>query len=390
MTDLAVGLKERGLDIKVYTGQPNYHSGENEKQPRVSVYENTPVVRISAPQVRQSSLIRRLFNWTVFISWMFVVLLLDTSRNDREVVFVSITPFLSTVVSLACRLNGWDYTYIAYDLYPDQAAELGYVAKGGIVERLWRRVENSTLSSANNVVVNGELMKERLLENSEGRVDPTDVKIIHNWADEDFLRPMPKEENPFSREHDLVDPFTVLYSGNIGEFHDLETLIEAAARFDDGDVQFLIIGEGDKKKSLIRLAESLSILGDTVTFLPYQPWDDLPHSLTSGDVSVVTVQKGFEGVCVSSKIYSAMAAGMPILCIAQPFDDESRLVDQFDMGLHVPQGDVDGTVEAIESWRSDERLLQNQGRNARSAFEQNFTKDECIDDYYQLLTEDGR
>ncbi|MFC7026560.1 hypothetical protein ACFQH8_01595 [Halomicroarcula sp. GCM10025710] len=89
MTDLAVGLQERGLDLSVYTGQPNYHSGENERQPVRSVHEGVFVRRIRAPQVRQSSLVRRLFNWTVFTAWMSVVLLFDQTDRERELVFVT-------------------------------------------------------------------------------------------------------------------------------------------------------------------------------------------------------------------------------------------------------------------------------------------------------------
>jgi glycosyltransferase involved in cell wall biosynthesis len=197
---------------------------------------------------------------------------------------------------------------------------------------------------------------------------------------------MDKEDNWFSNEYGLVDQFTILYAGNIGEFHDLETLVKAAAEFEDENVRFLIIGEGDNKDAIVSLAEKLDLRGDTVRFLPYQPWDDLPYSLTSGDISVVTVKEGFEGICVSSKLYTAMAAGMPVITIAQPYDDESRIVDQFEAGIQVPQDDVSGIVNAIETWRQDPDLVNQQGANARQAFEEHFTTDDSIDEYYELLT----
>jgi glycosyltransferase involved in cell wall biosynthesis len=82
-----------------------------------------------------------------------------------------------------------------------------------------------------------------------------------------------------------------------------------------------------------------------------------------------------------------MAAGEPVLTIAQPDDDESQIVDQFDAGIHVSQGDVEGIVEAIERWNSDPELVNSQGRNAREAFEENFTADKSIDQYYRMLAE---
>lgn len=177
-----------------------------------------------------------------------------------------------------------------------------------------------------------------------------------------------------------------MYSGNIVELHDLETLVRAVGSFADEPVRFCIIGKGDNKEKIVDIAEERSIHGDTVKFLPYQPWDDLPYSLTSADVSVVAVKDGFEGVCVSSKMYTAMAAGMPILGITQPHDDEARIIDAFDAGFHAEQGDVWEVIRTIEVWRRRPELVDEQGENARAAFEEYFTKDESVDRYYRMLT----
>jgi hypothetical protein len=34
---------------------------------------------------------------------------------------------------LVCRIRGWNYTYIVYDLYPDQPVELDYIPEGSAV-----------------------------------------------------------------------------------------------------------------------------------------------------------------------------------------------------------------------------------------------------------------
>jgi len=318
---------------------------------------------------------------------MSFVLLISRTEKEREVVFVSNPPFLPVVLWLVCRIRGWDYTYIVHDLYPDQPIELDYIAENGIIDRVWRVLNRRAFLAAKHIVALGPVMRDRIAENAGPGFDSEKITIIHNWEDEEFIEPVPKEENWFSEEHGLVERFTVLYSGNIGEFHDLETVVEAAAAFEDEDVQVLIIGEGDNKDAIVSRAEALGLRGDTVRFLPYQPWDDLPYSLTSGDVSIVTVNEGFEGICVSSKLYSAMAAGMPVLGIAQPYDDEARIIDSFDAGMHVPQGDTDGVIEAIDTWKDDAELVDEQGRNARRAFEQRFTKDQSVDRYYRLLTD---
>lgn len=387
MTDLAVGLNDRGLDMTVYTGQPNYHSGDNERQPTRSLHRGVLVRRIGAPQLRQSSMPRRLLNWTVFTLWMTVLLLFERVERERKLIFVTCPPLLPAAMWFVCTVRGWEYTYIAYDLYPDEPAELGYFEKGGVVHQLWEMLDRKAFQGAKNVVALGPVMKQRISAKAGPSFDADKVQVIHNWEDETFITPMSKGDNWFSKEHGLDETFTVLYSGNIAEFHDLETLVRAAAATNGANVQFLIIGEGDNKDKIVDLAEELDLRGDTVRFLPYQPWEDLPYSLTSADISVVAVKEGFEGIVVSSKLYTAMAAGQPVLVVSQENDDEARIVKQFDAGANVEQGAAQEAADVIERWKENPQLVERQGANAREAFEENFVKDASIDQYYEMLTE---
>jgi glycosyltransferase involved in cell wall biosynthesis len=389
MTDLAVGLQERGLDMTVCTGQPNYHSGDNEKQPRVTDHEGVTVKRIRAPQLRQSSFVRRGFNWVVFTLWMFVALLISRPERDREVVFVSNPPFLPVAMWLVCKVRGWEYTYIVYDLYPDFTVETGYFEEGGLVDTVWSALSARSFRDAKHIVALGPVMRNRIADNAGGAFDAGKITIIQNWADGEFIKPKDKADNWFAEEHELVDTFTLLYSGNIGGNHDLETVVEGVARLDDEEnVTLLVIGEGDKKQTIVDLADEKGLRGDRVRFLPYQPLDDLPYSLTAGDVSVVTVEEGMEGVCVSSKLYTSLAAGMPLLVIAQPDDDEARIVDAFEAGINAPQNDAQAVAAAIRTWLDDESLVEVQGRNARSSFEAYCTEETAIQRYYDLLADD--
>lgn len=387
MTDLAVGLHRRGLDVSVLTGQPHYHAAAG-RQPRRSEYEGVEIRRVRAPQLAASSLPRRLFNWVLFTLWTAALLLVSRSaeHDRRHVLFVSNPPFLPAALWFVCRARGWSYTYIVHDLYPDNLVVLGHIAEDGVVHRGWQWLQRRTIRDAERVVALGPEMKRCLCRVAGTGFDADVVTPIHNWQDETFIVPVAKRANPFSEEHGLVEPFTLVYSGNIGEWHDLETLLRAAPRFDDDDVRFLIIGEGENKSTLKSLARSLGVDGETVAFLPYQPFEVLPYSLTAGDVSVVATHEGLEGISVSSKLYSALATGRPVLCIAQEHDDAARVVAEFDAGLVVPQGDVAGIEAAIERWRSEPTLVERQGANARRAFEDHFTRSQAVDDYYRVLT----
>ena len=72
----------------------------------------------------------------------------------------------------------------------------------------------------------------------------------------DSLSRIRKTENPFILKHNLLDKFVVMYSGNIGFTHNVESIIEIAEEIKENeDIIFLIIGEGLKKKELNVMGE---------------------------------------------------------------------------------------------------------------------------------------
>lgn len=382
MTDLAAGLQERGLDVAVRTRRMR----SSETASNGERLNGLNIKRVPLPEVSGSSVFHRAFNWVTFVLFVSISLLTDRPKKNREIIFVSHPAILPPALWVVCKLRGWEYTYIVYDFYPDAAVELGYLTDGGVVHTAWSRINLRLLPEAKHIVALGPVMRDRLVHSCRGALGYEDVTTIHNWDEEGFIVPRSKSDNWFSKKHDLVDAFTLVYAGNIGEFHDLETVIRAATAFDRDDVEIFIIGEGDKKESIVELAEDLDVLGKTVTVLPYQPYEDVPYTLTAGDATIVAVNEGFKGLCVSSKLYSSLAAGQPVLVVSSADDDEARIVEAFDAGTQVTPGDTDAVVSTIRRWQLMPELVDRQGTNARDAFEEHFTRDQSVDRYYNMLT----
>lgn len=388
MTDLAVGLRDRGLNVNVYTTQPNYHSGELDKQPRQEEYKGVDVTRIRAPQFKQTSFVRRAFNWIVFTVWMTAVILIDTTDENREAIFVSNPPFFGLMMWGACRIRGLDYTYIVQDLWPERGVDYGFFREGGVIDRVWTRWHRRVLVDAERIVAIGQQQYAKIINYAPKRGLEEKSKIIHNWEDSEFITPVKKEDNWFSKKYGLDDVFSILYAGNIGLYHDLETPVTAVSRLEQDEAKMLIIGEGDNRDAIEALSENLGVRGDQVQFLPYLPEEDLPHALTCCDISVVTLKEGIEGTGLSSKLYTSLAAGTPVLIVAHPESDEARIVVENDCGKNVRQGNIDGVVEAIKEWKANPDVVKEQGRNARRTFDQKFTKENSIDEYYEFITKD--
>lgn len=384
MTQLAAGLQKRGFDVHAYTSQPTYQGQRREKLPARGTYRDVDIHRISATQLDKSRFPLRVINWVTYCLPLLVRLLLASSRESRLNLIVSTPPVLPLVGWLLYVLRGDPYVVIEYDVYPDIAVRLGVASEDFLVVGLWDRLNRFVLRRATGVVALDDNMKELLVEKL-GRDREERVRVIPNWEDADFIQPVDKDENSFAVEHGYHEKLTLLYSGNHGLHHDLETVVEAAALLRDRPVQFVLIGEGAKKKDLRRRVrrEGLS----NVDFHPYQPLERLPETLTCADVSIVSEDGRLRGVCVSCKIYSSLAAGQALLGISSPGSEVARVISESGAGYWVRAGEAGAFVEHVEHWLKEPGELRDMGIRAREHFRKHYTARHGVNRYADFLSE---
>ena len=185
-------------------------------------------------------------------------------------------------------------------------------------------------------------------------------------------------------EHGLDDKFIVLYSGNIRLSHDLGTLISVAEILSDrDDLRIVVIGEGPNKARLVSEAKTKNL--KNVLFLPYQPVEVLPFSLSSGDFSVVRLATRMYQLTIPSKLYPAMAAGQAILALMGPGTDVGEMVIEYDIGIRVAQGDSEGMAKELVSLLNDPERVLSLNSHSRMVFEQNCTREISIGLYLEIL-----
>ncbi|HTP42159.1 MAG TPA: sugar transferase, partial [Nitrospiria bacterium] len=126
-------------------------------------------------------------------------------------------------------------------------------------------------------------------------------------------------------------------------------------------------------------------------FLPPQPESSLTQSLGAGHVHLVTLQPGLEGVIVPSKLYSALAAGRPVIFIGPPSSDAARIVEKAGCGFVIAPWDVAGLVHAISTFMRSSPLVREMGKNGRRYFDEHCNRPIATERFSNLLIEvDGR
>ena len=263
---------------------------------------------------------------------------------------------------------------LVYDIYPELLVRFGRLSAGHPVVRLWRRFNRMVWERAEIVFTIGDVMAANLERSFDaGKTRPRRVVTIANWADPEFVKPCPKAENPFAREHGQVGKLTILYSGNLGATHDIETVLGAATALrEDERLHFMIVGEGSKWQFVEETVRRQGL--QNVSLLPFQPEAMLPYSLSTGDVALVTLSSGAEGLSVPSKLYYSMAAGSALLVVADGDSEARRVVEATESGVCVAPGDVSGMVDAIRRFATSPDVLEGCRRRARIALETRFSR----------------
>lgn len=324
-----------------------------------------------APAYDRSSIPKRFWSWARY----FVSSLIFSARQPQSALLfiVSNPPYLGLLGLFFKLMRRQRYVVLVYDIYPDVLLSLGTL-RNGIISRVWVLLNRIVLEHASLVFTIGEDMASLL----DCRCDLSHtvngyVVPIPNWADVDTIKPLAKHDNPFAIEHGQVGKITVLYSGNMGNTHDIESILAVARDLKHHEtIRFLFIGNGTKW-SLVEYAKTKEEL-DNITLLPFQPDDVLPNSMAAGDIGVVAYQPGTEACIVPSKTAYYMAAGLVPLVVSGRETALSRMLVENGSGFFVRTGDIEGMKRTLLVLATDRELLQRYKAAARVIAEKFFSR----------------
>ncbi|MGD2184083.1 glycosyltransferase family 4 protein [Lusitaniella coriacea] len=380
ISELAAQLGNLGIQIDIFTGQPGY-AFEKNSAPKREAFDRVSVQRSRTSRIFPLRIRGRAINGLLFCL-RATLHLLKSIRNYDILLVTTEPPYLPVVGYFAYLLFRRPYVCLLYDLYPDVAVELDVVSPRHWLVRFWDWCNRLVWKNAQGIIVLSSTMKARVTAKYPAIADK--VSIIASWADPDRIKPLDKENNWFAREFNLTHKFTVLYSGNLGRCHDMDTILDAAKNLENEPIQFVFIGHGAKLSSCLERAKTLEL--DNCLFLPYQEKSVLPYSLTACDLALVSISSGLEGLVAPSKLYGILAAGRPVAAICERDSYLSKLLDLARCGQAFENGDSAGLASYIRYLAADPQLAQTIGQLGRHYLKKNFTPQIIAQQYLEVLS----
>lgn len=381
--ELCQELCQQGWHVHVFTSQPAYASDVGDA-PRRERQHTLTIRRTYLTRLWPARIRGRIVNGLLY-SLRFLVHTLCHPRRYRNHILLVTTepPYLPVVCLVLKQLLGLSYVCLVYDLYPHIPVQLGMIGEKSLIARLWHFFNRLVWSQASKVIAISSSMRAQIERQYPRTADK--MAVIPTWPDLNRIRPLPKAQNWFAQEHGLVERFTVLYSGNIGRCHDVDTIYATLLELASEPIQFVFIGHGFKYE---RLQAKVADRGlQNCLFLPLQDSECVPFSLTACDLSLVSIEKGMEGLVAPSKFYSYCAAGRPVAAICESDSYLHDILERTAAGRAFENGDHLGLADFIRTLLANPSEVQRMGRNARTYVESHHSVESIAAKFSQTLAE---
>ena len=162
-------------------------------------------------------------------------------HRKEDVLYVSNPPFCP-LLPLIIRNN---FSLLIWDIYPDVLVNQHVVSNDSIISKWWQKSNRKVYQKAKRIYTLSNGMKECLAR----YVEEDKIKVIPLWPDNANLQRIDKSQNLFIKDNRLEGKFIVMYSGNMGNTHRMDVLVDVAKNIQDKDIIFVLIGEGGNNRA---------------------------------------------------------------------------------------------------------------------------------------------
>ncbi|MBT1160454.1 glycosyltransferase family 4 protein [Bifidobacterium sp. SO1] len=394
LVDLAEGMRDR-FNITVICVVPSYTGTIAPEYKTKRFYEEmrngVRVIRVRVPEFSKANKMSRVRN---IVSYFFGAMRATFKAGKQDVVYsMSQPPILGGLLGVWGKwMKHAKFVYNIQDFNPEQTLAVGYV-KHKLVTDLMMAFDKFSCRQSDLIITVGRDLVETLNKRFRGQRVPR-VTMINNWIDEKQIYPLDaanERVQEFRARYGLDGKFVIMYSGNIGLYYDLENLVKVIGKFpnartaDGREVAFAFVGAGAVLDELKRYVAEHDLTN--VTFIPYQPKEDLVYSLNAGDVHWCVNARGIKGVSVPSKAYGIMAAGKPILGVLETGSEARYLIDGTECGRCCEPGDYKAVANEIH-WYLDHagsEELVDMGKHGREYLVNHLTRDISVNEYARAI-----
>lgn len=296
--ELALELKVLGWSIEIVTGMPNYPTGKIFHSHQGKFYVKEEIAGIIVHRYwlypsKSSKVLPRIlsmisFSGTSLFSWFAIRKLKpDYLLVESPPLTLAITGWiLSSLVKAKLIMN-------ISDLWPLSAKELGAISNGFLYRRL---VALESFLYRKAAICTGQSQE---IVDYVSRIKNNNVWLLRNGVN----------VTRFEKHEERSKSNKIVYAGLLGVAQGILAVCENI-NFKELDLEFHIYGSGNELEKIEKFLVTNPDRG--IVYKGMISRDQVPMTLVQYDAMLVVLVRNIYGA-VPSKIYEAMAAGLPII-----------------------------------------------------------------------------
>lgn len=387
INDLTAALVERGHQVTVLTGYPNYPDGKIFNEFRAnpngfSQFEGAEVVRVPLLP-RGNGALRLMLNYASFVvTGMFIAPFKLRGRKFDRIFVYETSPITVGLPSSVLRwVKRAPVAFWVLDLWPETLRAVGVIKSERVLSWVGKLV--TFIYNRCDVILAQSRSFIPAIRRHAG--ESARVELLPSWAESLFdgaenVRVAP-ELVPFDGK------FKIVFAGNIGEAQDFPAILDAAyALRERTDIQWVIVGDGRNATWVASEIETRG-LSSTVSMLGRFPLDRMPSFYAGADALLVTLRADeIFAMTIPGKVQSYLAAGKPILGM---LDGEGALViEEAKAGYACGAGNGE-TLASLACRLADDSAAQRDamGERGRAYYRANFQRDTVIQRLEDMLAD---
>jgi hypothetical protein len=297
-------------------------------------------IRLQARPVPRGSLAVRLL-WTIWTNLRLVLAVFGRLRAADGILFTGSPPFLIHLLVPLKLLWRGRLVYRITDFHPECMIAAQPVPSRGL--RLLLGLTNFWRRRVDRFEVLGEDQMRRLRD--EAGIAGARIKLVRDGSpvefDDDPLEPVPP---------DLAGSCVLLYSGNYGIAHEVDTFVEGYRlhhRSGSGRVRLWLCATGAGAEEVASRLTALDLPFHRSTPVPLKR---LPGLLKTPDAHLVVLKDAFVGFVMPSKIYACLGSGKPLIFVGSADSDVHLLAETARLPYwRVPCGNPAALASALEA-----------------------------------------
>lgn len=341
INDLVLELKNRGHDITVLTGLPNYPVGEYFEGYSVDkncdeVWNDIPIYRCQL-RPRKSGSINLIRNYISFVI-QAKRKIKELYKQDFDLIYVfEVSPITVALPAIKFKkVKNIPIIINIQDLWPENIVAVTGINNSVIIGVINKMV-NYIYKHCDCILCASPSFVSKIQE----RV--VDKEKVHYWPQYSTVSKTMEEVSMYDKEM-----FNVVFTGNIGEAQGIDLAIEAAYLLKNEKMCWHFIGDGRSKERLMKMVDNYGI-NDHVKFHGFHPETEIPLYLKNADAALLILKPNpvFE-MTIPAKLQTYLACGVPILgCVS---GEGKKIIQDAESGIVSYNISVDALVEVCQEF----------------------------------------